>query len=72
MRVNLYLDVYNPALHPTLAEMPYYATENPQPKPVAGCKRFKITVDLPDAERLWAGGIDGTLPLDEKIKEVDE
>ena len=70
MRVNLYLDIYNPTANPTIAAMPLFATAAPMEKP-HGCKRFKIVVDVPNSEQLFVGEVDGILPLDEKIKEVD-
>jgi len=68
-KINLYLDVYDPAIHPSMASMPYHATETPQQK-LKGTKRFKIVVDVPNTERLFAGKLDGVIPVEE-VKEVD-
>jgi len=69
MKVNLYLDVFHPA-NAVMSQIPLYATSAPGEKQ-PGSKRFKIVVDIPDPATLFAGEIDGLLPLEEKVKEVD-
>lgn len=54
-----------------MANMPYYATSAPMEKPI-DCKRFKIVVDVPSPSSLFVGEVDGALPLEELVKEVDK
>jgi len=53
-----------------MSSMPFCATSAPVEK-MPGCKRFKIVVDVPHPDTLFIGTVDGVLPLEEQVKEVD-